>query len=146
MIKQIGLPLRGRPILLITRMITDQIGPHSVLLPLPGNRLLPLLITIRSSRLGVRLYSLLRRSSRWEPAGCFICDTPCLVPRRLSLDENVPAKEGGKERYVPFPWSLAVHHRSVAFRARLYHAKNEAPKEEAVTRSRVSRILLFLER
>ena len=34
MIKQIGLPLRGRPILLITRMITDQIGLHSVLLPL----------------------------------------------------------------------------------------------------------------
>ena len=33
-IKQIGLPLRGRPILLITRMITDRIGLHSVLLPL----------------------------------------------------------------------------------------------------------------
>ena len=35
MIKQIGLQLRGRPILLITRMITDRIGLHSVLLPLP---------------------------------------------------------------------------------------------------------------
>ena len=34
MIKQIGLPLCGRPILLITRMITDRIGLHSVLLPL----------------------------------------------------------------------------------------------------------------
>ena len=34
MIKQIGLPLRGRPILLITRKITDQIGLHSVQLPL----------------------------------------------------------------------------------------------------------------
>ena len=33
-IKQIGLPLRDRPILLITRMITDRIGLHSVLLPL----------------------------------------------------------------------------------------------------------------
>ena len=33
--KQIGLPLRGRPILLNTRMITDRIGLHSVLLPLP---------------------------------------------------------------------------------------------------------------
>ena len=33
-IKQIGLPLRGRLILLITRMITDRIGLHSVLLPL----------------------------------------------------------------------------------------------------------------
>ena len=34
MIKQIGLPLRGRPILLITPMIIDRIGLHSVLLPL----------------------------------------------------------------------------------------------------------------
>ena len=32
--KQIGLPLHGRPILLITRMITDGIGLHLVLLPL----------------------------------------------------------------------------------------------------------------
>ena len=32
--KQIGLPLHGRPILLIIRMITDRIGLHSVLLPL----------------------------------------------------------------------------------------------------------------
>lgn len=32
--KQIGPPLRGRPILLITRMITDRIGLHSILLPL----------------------------------------------------------------------------------------------------------------
>ena len=30
-IKQIGLLLRGRPILLIIRMITDRIGLHSVL-------------------------------------------------------------------------------------------------------------------
>ena len=33
-IKQIGLPLGGCPILFITRMITDRIGLHSVLLPL----------------------------------------------------------------------------------------------------------------
>ena len=32
--KQIGLPLRGRPICLITRMITDRIGLYLVLLPL----------------------------------------------------------------------------------------------------------------
>ena len=32
MIKQIRLPLRGRPILLITRLLTDRIGPHSVML------------------------------------------------------------------------------------------------------------------
>ena len=58
----------------------------------------------------------------------------------LSLDENVRAKESGKKTTgelalrlpsVPFPWSLAVHHQSLAFRARLYHAKNEAPGEEA---------------
>ena len=59
----------------------------------------------------------------------------CLVPRRLSLDENVREKEGGKERTgetsVPFPWSLAVHHQSLAFHARLYDAKNEASEEEA---------------
>ena len=33
-IKQVELPLRSCPILLITRMITDRIGLHSVLLPL----------------------------------------------------------------------------------------------------------------
>ena len=32
---------------------------------------------------------------------------------------------------VPFPWSLAVHNQSLAFRARLYDAKNEAPEEVA---------------
>ena len=36
-IKQIGLPLRGRPILLITRMSTDRIGRHEVLLPINHN-------------------------------------------------------------------------------------------------------------
>ena len=30
---------------------------------------------------------------------------------------------------VPFPWSLAVHHQSLAFRASLCHAKNEEPEE-----------------
>ena len=34
MIKQIGLPLRDRPIFLINLMITDRKGLHSVLLPL----------------------------------------------------------------------------------------------------------------
>ena len=52
----------------------------------------------------------------------------CLVPRRLSLDENALSS-------VPFPWSLAVHHQSLAFRARLYYAKNEAPEEEADPRA-----------
>ena len=32
---------------------------------------------------------------------------------------------------VPFPWSLAAHNQSLAFRARLYDAKNEAPEEVA---------------
>ena len=49
--------------------------------------------------------------------------------------------EGGKETTgetalrlpsVAFPWSLAVHHQSLAFRACLYDEKNEAPEEEAV--------------
>ena len=73
-------------------------------------------------------------------------DQVCLVPRLLSLspDENVRAKEGGKETKgetalhlpsVPFPWSLAVHHQSLAFRARLYHAKHEALEEEAGIKS-----------
>ena len=59
----------------------------------------------------------------------------------VSLDENVRVKEGGKETTgetalrlpsVAFPWSLAVHHQSLAFRFRLYDEKNEAPEEEAV--------------
>ena len=52
----------------------------------------------------------------------------CLVPRRLSLDENALSS-------VSFPWSLAVHHQSLAFRSRLHHAKNEAPEEEADPRA-----------
>ena len=40
MIKQIGLPLRGRPILLITRMIKDRIGRHEVWLPLQIDQIL----------------------------------------------------------------------------------------------------------
>ena len=63
----------------------------------------------------------------------------CLVPRRLSFDENVRAKEGGKETtgettspaVCTFPWSLTVHHQSLAFRALFCRAKNEAPEEEA---------------
>ena len=41
----------------------------------------------------------------------------CLVPRRLSLDENMRAKEGGKES-VHFPWSLAAHRQSLAITLR----------------------------
>ena len=51
-----------------------------------------------------------------------------LVPRRLSIDVNLRAKEGGKEKTGetlppllsrPFPWSLALCHQSLVFRARL---------------------------
>ena len=42
-IEQIGLPLRGCPVLLITRLTTDRIRLHSVLLPL---LLLPLLLLL----------------------------------------------------------------------------------------------------
>ena len=52
-----------------------------------------------------------------------------LVPRRLSFDENVRAKEGGKEPSHD-PLRFITSH---SFRARLCHAKNEAPEEEANT-------------
>ena len=63
----------------------------------------------------------------------------CLVPRRLSFDENVRAKEGGKEttgfvcRLHPShgPLRFITSHSPLAFRARLCLAKNEAPEEEA---------------
>ena len=57
----------------------------------------------------------------------------------LSLEENLRAKEGGKEKTgetslrlasFSFPWSLALRHQSLAFRARLC-AKREAPDQEA---------------
>ena len=45
---------------------------------------------------------------------------PCLVTRRLSLDVNLRAKEGGKEKTgetalhclasISFPWSVALCH------------------------------------
>ena len=41
------------------------------------------------------------------------------LPRTQTSLFDVRAKEGGKESSVPFPWSLAVHHQSLAFRARL---------------------------
>ena len=53
----------------------------------------------------------------------------CHVPRRLSPDENWRAKEGGKEKRgemalnlpsLPFQWSLALCHQSLAFRARIF--------------------------
>ena len=51
-----------------------------------------------------------------------------LVPRRLSIDVNLRAKEGGKEKTEetlspllsrPFPWLLALLHQSLTFRASL---------------------------
>ena len=56
---------------------------------------------------------------------------PCLVTGRLSLDVNLRAKEGGKEKTgdsetalrslasISFPWSLSLCHQSLAFCARL---------------------------
>ena len=67
----------------------------------------------------------------------------CLVPRRLSFDENVRAKEGGKET-TGFACRLYPSHgplrfiTSHSFRARLCHAKNEAPEEEAGKEQRAS--------
>ena len=63
----------------------------------------------------------------------------CLEPRRFSFDENVRAKEDGKETTgeTRFARRLYPSHGPVrfitshSFRARLCHAKNEAPEEEA---------------
>ena len=55
----------------------------------------------------------------------------CLVPSQTSLSRLKCARKGRREGAVPFPWSLAVQHQSLEFRARLYDAKNEAPEEEA---------------
>ena len=74
-IKQIGLPLRGRPILLITRMITDGIGLHSVLLPL--------LICFQ------RLYN--------ANTQALLNITDIYLPRTQTSLFDVRAKEGGKE-------------------------------------------------
>ena len=49
----------------------------------------------------------------------------CLIPRRLSLDENVRAKEGGTEKTGD-----ALRHQTLAFRT-YFSAKNGAPEEEA---------------
>ena len=63
-----------------------------------------------------------------------------LTQRSLSLDENLRAKESGKEKTsktslllssFTFPWSLALRHQSLAVRPS-FCAKNDAPKEEAV--------------
>ena len=56
------------------------------------------------------------------------------VPRRLSLslNENLRAKEGGKEEtgeaHFSFTWSLVLRHRSLGF------ALPSAPEEEPVPR------------
>ena len=51
----------------------------------------------------------------------------------LSMKMCAQRKAGRRQPSVPFPWSLAAHHRSLAFRACLYDEKNEAPEEEAVS-------------
>ena len=48
----------------------------------------------------------------------------CHVPRGLSLDVSLRAKEGGKEKRLrfsslSFPWSLAFRHQSLSYNARL---------------------------
>ena len=64
-------------------------------------------------------------------------DRDCLVPKSLSLSMKMcqQRKAGRRQPSVPSPWSPAVHHQSLAFRARLCHVKIEAPKEKAVTES-----------
>ena len=69
---------------------------------------------------------------------------PVFIPETHNPDElqNLPRtqtslfktcaqrKAGRRQSSVPFPWSLAVHRQSLV-RARLCHAKNEAPEEAA---------------
>ena len=67
---------------------------------------------------------------------CLTEFTDCLVPRRLSFDKNVRAKEGGKETTgfacLPYPSHGPLRFiTSHSFCACLYHAKNEVPEEEA---------------
>ena len=57
----------------------------------------------------------------------------------LSMKVFVQRKAGRRQRVrrfacrrIPFSWSLAVHHQSLAFRARLCHEKNKAPEEASV--------------
>ena len=71
-----------------------------------------------------------------RPRGRFSCDgDPKMTTAISSLSD--PEREGDNGQdvlrlpSVPFPWSLAVHNQSLAFRARLYDAKNEAPEEVA---------------
>ena len=56
-------------------------------------------------------------------------ETTCLVPRRLSLDENVRAKEGGKDTAALCTLPMVPCRSSPV--ARLYLAKNEEPEKEA---------------
>ena len=58
----------------------------------------------------------------------------------VSMKMFVQRKAGRRQRvrrfacpYIPFSRSLAVHHRSLAFLARLCHEKNEAFEEVAVS-------------
>ena len=82
-----------------------------------------------------------KAESTVRPATLRYPTTPALY-LDVFLSMKMCAKEGRKETTgemslrlpsVPFPWSLAVHHQSLAFRARLYDEKNEAPEEEAAT-------------
>lgn len=71
---------------------------------------------------------------------CFLNTVHCFVPKglSLSLDENVFAKDGGKDKTgetalrlssFSFSWSFALCHQSLPFFARLC-AKNKASEEE----------------
>ena len=51
--------------------------------------------------------------------------SPALYPDvSLSMKMCAQRKAGRRQPSVPFPWSLAVHHQSLAFRACLYDVNN----------------------
>ena len=73
----------------------------------------------------------------------------CLVPRRLSLDENLGAKDSGEEKTGETCASrLALRNQSLAFCARLYAKpcmrKTKRLKEEAGTYRFYSRFVTKL--
>ena len=97
----------------------------------------------RNQRTQTRLYRVQMTITKFSRALHMftVLGSECRLPRtQTSLSRRKCARKGRREGdngrdvlrlpSVPFPWSLAVHHQSLAFRARLYDAKNEAPGEE----------------
>ena len=80
---------------------------------------------------GQSIYSLVSTSLQWllssVPKVAAVERFNCAFDFGNVGDENVRAKEGGKETTsVPFPWSLAVYHQSIVSRSPLACEKRSA--------------------